>query len=388
MTTIFENGWVCTPQEMIRDGVVIVDDNGKISYAGVKGKVPSAAGDRIDLQGRILSPGLIDIHVHGGFGITFGDGDTLEKDLVHYSRSIKDKGVTGFLLSVVKGTPQEEEEMIAAYADILPDFDEGAEPLGLHLEGPFLNPDKKGAFNPSWLRPPTTEEMERYLNAAKGWAKQMTLAPEFPQSAEVAAMLREAHVVAALGHTNTTYDIASEALREDFTHITHTFNAQRGFNHRQPGVVGAIFASDDVTAELIADTIHVHPGAMKILIRCLGTDRVVAITDAMAAAGFGDGDYELVGKPVTVKDGRATQADGTIAGGASTLDQCVDNLHKLVGVPLHEAIRMATLNPAKVIGEDGRIGSIEAGKDANLIVIDEDVKVCLTLVKGKIVFRK
>ena len=388
MTTIFENGILCTPLEMIPDGMVMIRDDGKISYVGRKANAPAAEGKRIDLAGRILSPGFIDIHVHGGFGITFGDGEDLKKDLILYSRSIKDKGVTGFLLSVVQGTPEEEEAMIAEYADILPGFEEGAEPLGLHLEGPFLCKEKKGAFNPDWLREPTMKEMGRYLKAAKGWAKQMTIAPEFPHSDEVAAMLQESGCVAALGHTNTNYELASKALRGNFTHITHTFNAQRGFSHREPGVVGAIFDSDNVTAELIPDMIHVHPGAMKALIRCLGTDRVVAITDAMAAAGFGDGDYELVGNPVSVKDGRATQADGTIAGGASTLDQCVDNLHKLVGVSLAEAIKMASLNPAKVIGEAGRIGSIEPGKDANLIVIDEDVNVFLTMIRGKIVFEK
>ena len=348
MTTIFENGTICTPLEMIPDGMVIVDNDGKINYAGAKANAPAANGTRIDLAGHILGPGFIDIHTHGGFGITFGDGKDLKKDLTHYARSIKDFGVTGFLMSVVQGTPEEEETMIAEYAGMLPGFNEGAEPLGLHLEGPFLCKEKKGAFNPDWLREPTIEEMGRYLKAAKGWAKQMTIAPEFPHSAEVAAMMQEAGCVAALGHTNTSYDIASEALRGDFTHITHTFNAQRGFSHREPGVVGAIFDSENVTAELIADTIHVHPGAMKTLVRCLGTDRVVAITDAMAAAGFGDGDYELVGKPVSVKNGRATQSDGTIAGGASTLNQCVDNLHKLVGViPCPKRSKWPRLTPPK-----------------------------------------
>jgi N-acetylglucosamine-6-phosphate deacetylase len=388
MITIFENGTICTPLEMIDDGVVTVDDSGKLSYVGSKAGALTAQGRRIDLAGRILSPGFIDIHTHGGFGITFGDGADLKADLVHYARSIKGFGVTGFLMSVVQGTPEEEEAMIVEYAGMLPGFDEGAEVIGLHLEGPFLCREKKGAFNPNWLREPTIEEMERYLKAAKGWAKQMTIAPEFAHSAEVAAMMQEAGCVAALGHSNTSYEVAADALRGDFTHVTHTYNAQRGFNHREPGVVGAILASDKVTAELIPDTIHVHPGAMITLVRCLGTDRVVAITDAMAAAGFGDGDYELVGKPVSVKDGKATQADGTIAGGASTLNVCVDNLHKLVGVTLPEAIKMASLNPAKVIGEDKRIGSIEAGKDANLIVIDEDVNVYLTMVKGKAIFEK
>ena len=388
MTTIFENGMICTPQQMIDDGLVIVDDAGKINYVGTKADAPSAKGVRIDLSGRILSPGFIDIHVHGGFGITFGDGDNLKANLMHYARSVTAFGVTGFLLSVVKGTPEEEEAIISAYADILPGFDEGAQALGLHLEGPFVSVEKKGVFIPNWLREPTTEEMVRYLRAAKGWAKQMTLAPEFPHSAEVAAQIQAAGCVAALGHSNTSYEVTASALRGDFTHITHTYNAQRGFNHRDPGVVGAILNSDIVTAELIPDTVHVHPAAMRTLVRCLGTDRVVAITDAMAAAGLGDGEYELVGKPVSVKNGKATRANGKICGGAYTMDKCVNNLHKLVGATLPEAVKMASRNPARVIHEDDHMGSIEVGKDANLIVMDEDVNVSLTMVKGKTVYKK
>ncbi|MDX9864227.1 MAG: N-acetylglucosamine-6-phosphate deacetylase [Anaerolineaceae bacterium] len=388
MTTIFENGSIYTPQEMIENGVVIVDDHGKIAYVGSKQNAPLTEGQHINLAGRILAPGLIDIHVHGGNGVTFGDSEDLEKDLVKYAEWVKTRGVTGFLLTIAAPNPDQLDEMITTYVNIFPGFDQGAEPLGLHLEGPFLTLEKKGAFNPAWLRPPNTPEMEKHFKLGQGWIKQITLAPENPGAPEVAALCRRSDVVAALGHTNTDYETASEALRGDFTHVTHTFNAQRGFDHRAPGVFGAILASDKVTTELIADTIHVHPGAMKILVRCVGPDRVVAITDAMAGAGLADGSYHLVGHDVTVKDGRATLANGTLAGGVSTLNQCVDNLHRLVGVPLNQALQMASLNPARVIGEDDRIGSIEAGKDANLIVIDEKVNVHLTMIQGKVVYQQ
>ncbi len=186
----------------------------------------------------------------------------------------------------------------------------GAQPLGLHLEGPYLNPEQKGTFHPAWLRSPVIEEVRALLVDGRGWIRQMTLAPELPHATEVAALLRDASVTAALGHSNTDYTTASQALAGPFTHVTHTFNAQRGFHHREPGVLGAVLASDAVTAELIADTVHVHPGAMKVLLRCLGTERVVLVTDAMAAAGLGDGKYELLGHAVFVKNGAARQANG------------------------------------------------------------------------------
>jgi N-acetylglucosamine-6-phosphate deacetylase len=202
----------------------------------------------------------------------------------------------------------------------------------------------------------------------------------------VAARFRAAGVVVSLGHSDSDYDAASAALRGNFTHVTHTFNAQRGFSQREPGVFGAVLASDDVTAELIADTVHVHPGAMKVLVRCLGTDRVVLITDAIPAAGLADGNYDLVGNEVVVKDGRATLLDGTIAGSTAGLNECVRHMNQEVGVALPKAVQMASLNPARAMGFADRLGSIAVGKDASLVVIDEDVNVYLAMVKGKVVY--
>ena len=387
MSIIFENGIIYTPEEILLDGKVIVADHGKISYVGSRQAAPKIQGERIDLHGRILAPGLIDIHVHGGNGVTFGTGD-LAEDLSKYAQWVKTKGVTGFLLSIAAPDSDHLEQMIASYAHILPHFKIGAEALGLHLEGPFLNAEKKGAFNPAWLRQPDVEETKRLLQAGQGWVKRMTLAPDSQGAFEVAALLRKTGVVAALGHTNTTYELAAEALRGDFTHITHTFNAQSSFDHRAPGVSGAILCSDGVSAELIADTVHVHPGAMKVLIRCLGWEHIVAITDAMAGAGCPNGNYDLLGHKVVVRDGKASLPNGNLAGGVATLNQCVDNLHRQVGLPLNHAIQMASLNPTRVISEDGRIGSIAAGKDANLIILDEDVNIYLTMVKGQIIHQR
>jgi N-acetylglucosamine-6-phosphate deacetylase len=377
---------VLTPTEVVEQGAVIVGDDGRIAYVGTAAEAPAVEGEALDLDGRRLLPGLIDIHVHGGNGVTFGIPGQVGQDLRLYSEWVAGTGVTGFLCSLdAPDAPtlvRVVEEAVAGLDAGLP----GAEGLGIHLEGPFLNPAKKGAFNPAWLRQPTLAEAEGLLQAGRGWIRQMTMAPELPEAQQVAARMRAAGVVVALGHSDSDFEAASAALRGDFTHVTHTFNAQRGFTQRQPGVFGAVLASDKVTAELIADTIHVHPGAMKILLRCLGTDRVVLITDAMTAAGLSDGRYDLVGNTVVVKDGRATLLDGTIAGSTATLSECVRNVNLRVGVPLPEAVKMASLNPARAMGLSGRLGSLAVGKDASLTVVDEDMTVWLSMVKGKVVY--
>ena len=197
---------------------------------------------------------------------------------------------------------------------------------------------------------------------------------------------REEGVVVSLGHTNSDYAAASAALRGNFTHVTHTFNAQSGFHHREPGVFGAILASNQVTAELIADNIHVHPGAMKILLRCLGVERVALITDAMAATGLQDGTYNLVGQTVHVKDGQATLSDGTLAGSTALMNQCVQNINQSAGVPLAEAVKMATLVTGASHRFCGQAGQPHTGREANLTVIDQNVNVRLTFVRGKVVY--
>jgi len=385
MNIILEAGRIITPQEEIPDGEVIVSEEGRIEYCGKRDTAPQVEGKRINLKDRIISPGFIDIHVHGGNGVAFGSG-SLAEELEKYSQWVTSGGVTGYLLSVTAPDSGSLLELIQAYVPILEKGVQGATPLGLHLEGPFLNPEKKGAFNPSWLRLPDPAEACKYLDLGRGWIKQITIAPELPQAVEAAAILRQGGVTVALGHSNADFETASQALRGDFTHITHSFNAQSGFSHRAPGVFGAVLASDQVTGELIADGVHVHPGAMKVLLRCLGTDRIVLITDAIPGAGLPDGEYELIGQHITVRDSKATLKDGTLAGSTAQMNQCVKIMHQLVRVSLADAVRMASLNPARVIQADKHIGSLETGKWANLVVMDEEVNLYLCMVKGRIVF--
>ncbi len=388
MSTRLDYARIWTPTQVIERGAVVVSDDGCIAYVGPMEDAPRVDGLRLDVRGRTVVPGFVDVHVHGGSGVTFGEPGRIAKDLRAYSEWVVGGGVTGFLCSVAAPDAESLRAIVSEFAAALDAGAPGAEPLGLHLEGPFLNPEKKGAFNPAWLRRPSMQEVEAVVQAGCGWVRQMTLAPELPGALETAAHLRAAGVVAAMGHTNADYETARAALQGNFTHVTHTFNAQRGFGHREPGVFGAILASDDVSAEMIADTIHSHPGAMKVLVRCLGTDRIVLITDALAGAGLAQGQYDLLGGVVTVKDGRATLADGTLAGSVATLNQCVRNVHQQVGVPLAEAVKMASLNPVRAMGFADRLGSISVGKDASLAIIDEQVQVYLTMVRGNIVYSR
>jgi N-acetylglucosamine-6-phosphate deacetylase len=386
MPTTLYYATVFTPHEVMEDCSVVVSDEGTIAYVGPMEGAPRTNGQKLDMRGRIVCPGFIDIHVHGGNGITFGGSPHIAEDLGAYAEWVPSTGVTGFLCSIAAPDAKTHVSMVESFVRAFEARPPGAETLGLHLEGPFINVEKKGAFNPAWIRAPALDELEGVLRAAGGWIRQMTLAPEMPGAQPVAGRLRQSGIVVSMGHTNADFAEASEALRGRFSHVTHTFNAQRGFHHRQPGVFGAVMASDHVTAELIADTIHVHPGAMKVLVRCLGTDRVVLITDAMAGAGLADGVYDLVGHTVTVTNGKATLADGTIAGSTAMLNHCVRNVHELVGVPLPESLKMASLNPARAMGFADRLGVLAAGKDASLTVVDAKLNVYMTMVKGQIVY--
>jgi N-acetylglucosamine-6-phosphate deacetylase len=386
MVTTLSYTDILTPREVLSNGAIVISEDGKVAYVGPMEGAPQESGKRLDLRGLYVVPGFIDIHVHGGSGVTFGSSGNPVEELSRYSKWVSSSGVTGYLCSLAAPNAGSLVELVRSYAQALKYGVPGAEPLGIHLEGPYLNKEKKGAFNPEWLRLPSMDEAEAVLAAGEGWIRQMTLAPELPAAEQIARYFRQEGVVVSMGHTNCDYTTASAALKGNYTHVTHTFNALSSFHHREPGAFGAIMASDTVSAELIADNVHAHPAAMKILVRCLGTDRIALITDAMAAAGMPDGSYSLVGQEVTVKDGHATLSDGTLAGSTALLNQCVRNIHQLVGLPLQEAVKMASLVPAQAMGFSNRLGSIRVGKDASLAVIDPDVNVRLTIVRGKVVY--
>jgi len=381
-----ETKFVFTPTACLDDACVMVDEQGLIEYVGNKIDAPQKDYETISAPDLWLSPGFIDIHNHGGIGIAFGVGDKLAEDLQKYAEWVLKTGVTGFVCSIAGATSEELNQIIQTYVPILEKGTTGARALGLHLEGPFLNVEKKGAFNPKWLRPPAVKESLEYIRNGGQWIRQISLAPELPHALEVAREFRKAHITVALAHSNSDYDTARSALMGDFTHVTHVFNALSEFNHRKPGALGAVLTSDVITGELIADGIHVHPGGMRLLLRTLGSERISLITDAIPGAGLPDGEYNLIGQIITVKDGRATLDNGTLAGSAAVLNQCVRNAHQLAGASVQQAIRMATYNPAHVIGMQRQVGLIASGRPADLIIMDSNFDVKLAMVAGEIQF--
>ncbi len=390
MATCLYGARVLTPNETLEPAALVVGEDGRIAYVGSLERAPRSDGVHLDLRGLIAVPGFIDIHQQGGNGVTFAvnpdDLDTVPQLLQDYAAWVPCRGVTGFLCSIGAGSVPELCNLVAAFVDAMESGVAGAEPLGLHLEGPYLSEEKRGAINPAWVRPPSTQEVELLLQAGRGWIRQTTMSPELPGVMELAGRFRAAGVVAAIGHSDADYETARAALQGNFTHITHAFNAQRAFTHRQPGLVGATLASEHASVEVIADGVHVHPAALRILVRCIGVDRTVLITDSIAAAGAGDGEYWIGDQLRIVKDGVSRLSNGHLAGSVATLDLCVRNMHHLVGLPLHEAVKMATLNPARAMGFADRLGTLAVGKDASLTVIDEQVNIYLTMVKGRVVY--
>ena len=385
MKTLYWNGRIITPGALLPRGFVLVSEEGTILQ--VTEDEPELQEDvrRINLQGNILSPGFIDIHQHGGNGVNFETDYQLEKVRKHSEWLVK-SGTTAYLRSFCAGTRAELKELIKKHRCNLSEQQEGAYCLGFHLEGPFLAKEKKGAFNPKWLHAPTLDELQEYLSEAGGLIRQVTLAPELEGAFEAAAFLRSRNITVALGHTNASYEMASQALASDFKHVTHTYNAMSGFSHRSPGAVGAVLLSCGVTAEVIADMIHVHPQAIELLVKSIGAERVVLVSDAMSAAGLQDGTYNLAGHLVKVINHTARLEDGTLAGSVSRMLDGVRNMVSGVGVGLVEAVNMASLNPARAVGLDYLTGSIEVNKRADLVILDQFLNPLQTIVGGLTVF--
>ena len=385
MKTLYWNGKILTPQRLIKQGFVLVDESGVILQ--VSEKEPELTGNlqQIDLQSNLLSPGFIDIHQHGGNGVNFETDYQAEK-LHKHSEWLLRNGITGYVRSFCAGTKNELTALIKSHTQSLKGKQEGAFCLGFHLEGPFLSKEKKGAFNPDWLHAPSLAELEEYLAEAGGLVRQVTLAPELEGANEAAAFLRAKGVAVALGHSNATYEMASQALAGDFRHVTHTYNAMSSFSHRSPGVVGAVLLSSGVTTEVIADLIHVHPQAIELLVKSVGVEQVVLVSDAMSAAGLQDGTYYLAGHQVQVLNHTARLENGTLAGSVSNMLDGVKNMISEVGVNLLEAVNMASINPARAVGMDYLTGSIQENKRADFVVLDKDLNPLRTIVGGQIAY--
>ena len=337
------------------------------------------ADDIFDAEGRYVVPGLVDVHIHGYGGADVSDDDP--DGVRRMAQCLLQNGVTSFLPTTLT-VAWDRLAGICGHMHALrtestrPDFP-GAEILGIHLEGPFINPDYKGAQNPAYILAPDAERVLPFADIIRV----LTLAPEMPGAGSFIETIRQKTTIAlSMGHTGSTFDQAMAAADRGVTRVTHLFNAMTQMVHRQPGVVGAALSSDLYT-ELIADTFHVSAGLFPLLVKAKGR-RLVLITDALRAAGMPDGEYENGGQAFVLKGVECRLRDGTIAGSVLRLNHAVKNLRDYGGITLAEAIRAASLNAAASAGLAQSKGSLEAGKDADLVLMDADCQVWQTIVRG------
>lgn len=331
----------------------------------------AADDERYDAAGCFVIPGLTDIHFHGCKGHDFSDGDA--EGLAVMAEYELSRGVTQICPA---GMTLLEEDLLRVCRNAAAHrrgAKGGAELVGIHLEGPFLSPAKKGAQNGDWLHEPDVAMYRRLADAAEGLVKIVSIAPELPGAMDFIRAVSD-EVTVSLAHTAADYETAAEALRCGAHHATHLFNAMPPFAHRDPGVVGAALDDEKTRVELIVDGIHIHPAMVRAVFKMFGRDRVVLISDTMRAAGMPDGDYTLGGQAVKVTGKLAALADGTIAGSATDLMGCLKTAVSF-GIPLADAVTAAAVNSAKEIGIYDRVGSFESGKLANAVVLDSELNV-------------
>nr|WP_237539161.1 N-acetylglucosamine-6-phosphate deacetylase [Streptomyces sp. SID486] len=342
-------------------------ENGQVAVDGkrIAGTAPAGA-EVLDVTGHWLVPGFVDIHNHGGGGASFsGTPD----DILTAIRTHREHGTT----TLVASTVTDETDLLVRQAGLLSELAEQGDIAGIHFEGPFISPCRKGAHSEKLLRDPDPAEVRKLIDAARGKAKMVTLATELPGGIDSVRLLAEHGVIAAIGHTDATYEQTVQAIDAGATVATHLFNAMPALGHRSPGPIAALLEDERVTVELINDGTHLHPAALELAFHHAGAGRVAFITDAMDAAGIGDGRYMLGPLEVEVSEGVARLVEGgSIAGSTLTLDRAFQRAVTVDKLSVEDAVTALSANPARLLGLADRIGSLEPGKDADLVLLDAD----------------
>ena len=378
--TYITNGRIVLPDAVISDKALAFDtESGKIT--GLVDTVPAGA-DVIDAAGGLVAPGLVDIHIHGYLGED--TCDAVPAGIKKMAYGVAENGVTSFLPTTMTVSKAE----IVAALDAVRSLKEesktwdGAEIIGVHAEGPFINPSKKGAQAEENILTPDAD----FILANADIITSVTLAPEMDKDhACIKKLAKDGRVLVSMGHTDATFDEAMKAAKDGVNHATHLFNAMSALAHRNPGVVGAALASENVSVEVIADTFHINPGLYSIVAKVKG-DKMVLITDCTRAGGMPDGEYTLGGQPIFLKGIECRLADGTIAGSVLKLNHAVRNVLAHTSLAVNEVFKMASLNPATAIHVSDRLGSLEAGKDADIIIVDDEINVKRTIKKGRTIY--
>lgn len=370
----------------LHNGLVVVG-NGTITYAGKADEYGKALPDHVvTVEDGWICPGFVDMHMHGIDGYDTMDGTP--ESLQAISAALARHGVTSFLATTMTAPYDQLAQVLVNIAQNSREGLPGAQAIGIHLEGPWINPRYKGAQKEENIAIPKLDAVQKLYGLSEGLIKVVTIAPEQPEALEAIAWLKERDVIVSAGHTGATFAQATEAVDAGVRHFTHCFNAMTGLHHREPGVVGAAMYHEQLSTELIADGIHVHPAVMKILYRVKTAERLALVSDSMRAAAMGEGTYDLGGQAVHVQDNQAKLADGTLAGSILTLNRAVGNMVTLSGVSLPDAVEMASLTPASILGFGERKGRLAAGYDADITVLNSQFDVTMTYVAGKEVYHQ
>lgn len=384
-----------TDRLILSGGKILVDKQWSQDFAivieagRIKAIIPEAMiahhlpARRHDFPDHTIVPGFIDVHVHGTHGI-----DVMDASLEHLFKMcqhLAEEGVTGFLATTMTASQDVLEKALATIATARKQ-EGGAGILGIHLEGPFLAPSRRGAQGTAVMLP-DVELVKHWQSLAQGAIKIITLAPELPGALEFIHNIRALGIAPSIGHTAASYAETNAAIDAGCLQATHLFNAMGPLLHRAPGAVGAILLSELVTAEIIVDGLHLHPAIVSLILKLMHADRLMLITDAMRAKCHGDGVYDLGGNEVTVRNGKATLADGTLAGSTLRMIDAIKNMQGFTDCSLEDALAMATYNPARILGLEGQKGSFAIGADADIVVLDAALNVKMTLRAGKEIFR-
>ena len=365
---------------LVADGIIrdIIERKSPVNAETLEAK------NTIDLNGKYIVPGFIDIHIHGSNGADAMDGT--EEALKTISSFVATKGTTKFLATTLTSSKEELLNVLKIAAELQNKELDGATIFGVHMEGPYFDVEYKGAQNEKYMKPATSKEIKEYLNVKQGLVRLMALSPHNEQSLETVKFLVDNGVVVSVGHSAAKFDDVMKAVDNGLSHSTHTFNGMRGLTHREPGVAGAALISDKINAEVIFDKIHIHPEVVRLMLKAKGTDKVICITDAMAAAGLPDGDYKLGEFDVYVKGPEARlKMNDALAGSVLTLDKAFRNIIEL-GYSINDAVRVTSTNAAKEFGLNA--GAIEVGKEADFAILDENYNVDMTIVNGNIKFHR
>ncbi len=385
-TTLLHVGKAITPKGEIADAGILIRD-GEIEMVGPRAAMELPGGaEEVQAGESTAIPGFVDVHIHGA-----GGRDVMEADQAALS-TIAERlavfGTTSLLATTVTASADQTIRAVEGIAKYISGQyqtnNARAEILGIHFEGPFLSKARRGVHPAEWLQLPSAELLQRFLHAASGTARILTIAPELLGAMPCIDAARSLGMVVSIGHTDATYEQARAAVAHGAHHATHVYNAMRPFTHRDPGVIGAVLTTPEVTAELIADGVHVDDIAMKVLLQAKGAQSVILISDGISATGMPDGNYMLGGLEVTVSGGVCRNAEGKLAGSTLTLDRALRNIVSL-GIPLADAVRMLTLNPASLLGIEFKKGALRTGADADIVLLNDALEIERVWARGTLV---